>query len=45
VKGKWQKADVASPPRVVAADGSTIALTPGRSWIELPVPGLADLRS
>jgi hypothetical protein len=44
VKGRWQKASTEAVTKLVAADGTAIALTPGRSWVELPAPGLATLR-
>jgi hypothetical protein len=44
VKGRWQKPATDAVTRLVGADGQPIALTPGRTWVELPVPGLAQLR-
>jgi hypothetical protein len=44
VKGRWQKPNADAVTRIVTADGQAIALTPGRTWVELPVPGLAQLK-
>jgi hypothetical protein len=35
ISGTWQRAALSDPTRLVAADGSTIALQPGKTWIEL----------
>lgn len=42
VKGRWVRPDVANPARFVDAAGKPIALTPGRTWVEL-VPAGATL--
>jgi Protein of unknown function (DUF3048) N-terminal domain/Protein of unknown function (DUF3048) C-terminal domain len=39
VHGTWTRADRLQPFTLVADDGTPIALTPGRSFIELPRPG------
>ena len=44
VKGRWQKPAADAVTRLLGADGQQIELTPGRTWVELPVPGLAQLR-
>ncbi|HZN16271.1 MAG TPA: DUF3048 domain-containing protein [Acidimicrobiales bacterium] len=44
VKGRWQKPTPEAVTKLVMADGSVIALTPGRTWVELPAPGLAQVR-
>jgi hypothetical protein len=44
VKGRWQKPAADAITKLVRADGTAIALTPGRTWVELPAPGLAQLR-
>lgn len=35
VTGTWSKADAASPMLLTAADGTTITLAPGNTWVEL----------
>jgi hypothetical protein len=35
VQGTWRRSSYAVPMQLVAPDGSTIALQPGRTWIEL----------
>jgi len=35
VKGTWQRSSMGSPTRLVASDGSVIALEPGETWIEI----------
>jgi hypothetical protein len=36
VSGVWTRAEQTQPYTLTAADGSTIKLTPGRTWVELP---------
>jgi hypothetical protein len=36
VPGTWTRAEQTQPYTLTAADGSTIKLTPGRTWVELP---------
>jgi hypothetical protein len=36
VGGRWVRPDPRQPAQLIAADGTPIALTPGRTWIELP---------
>lgn len=43
-KGRWQKASVDVVTTFTGGDGKPLLLKPGRTWIELPVPGLAQLR-
>lgn len=35
VEGTWRRDDRRSPVQLTAADGTPIALTPGRTWVEL----------
>ncbi len=35
VTGTWQRSSLTSPTRLVASDGSAIALQPGETWVEL----------
>ena len=35
ISGTWQRASVSDPTQLVAANGTTIALAPGRTWVEL----------
>jgi len=35
ITGTWQRASLSDPTRLVAADGATIALAPGRTFVEL----------
>lgn len=35
VTGTWQRSSIDSPLHLVAGDGSTIALTPGQTWVEI----------
>ncbi|MGI8793659.1 MAG: DUF3048 domain-containing protein [Acidimicrobiales bacterium] len=44
VKGRWRKADAATPTSYVDASGQPILLTPGQTWLELPKSGLAAAR-
>jgi hypothetical protein len=44
VEGRWEQPTPTSPTRWLDADGDTIRLTPGRTWIVLPSPGDASLR-
>jgi hypothetical protein len=39
VKGKWSRPDPARPAIYTDAAGKVVALTPGRTWVELPKPG------
>ena len=41
LEGEWSRADNRSPWVLKAADGSPIALTPGRTWVELIREGQA----
>jgi hypothetical protein len=35
ISGTWQRASLSDATSLVAADGSTIALDPGKTWVEL----------
>jgi hypothetical protein len=35
VSGTWQRASIDSPLHLAASDGSTIALMPGQTWVEI----------
>ena len=35
ITGTWQRVDLSDTTSLVAADGSTIALDPGKTWVEL----------
>jgi hypothetical protein len=35
ISGTWQRAALSDSTSLVAADGSTIALHPGQTWIEI----------
>lgn len=39
VRGRWQRADGGAPLTIVDDAGTPVALTPGRTWIELVAPG------
>lgn len=39
VKGRWQKPSLDAVASLVDAGGAPIALTPGRTWVQLPQPG------
>lgn len=41
VKGKWAKANLTDITKFTDAAGAPIPLTPGRTWVELAVPGKA----
>jgi hypothetical protein len=42
-KGTWKRDDATKPAVLSGADGSPIALTPGRTWVELAKDGTAAL--
>lgn len=42
ISGTWQRASATVPATLVAANGSTIALTPGPTWVEI-VPTVTNL--
>jgi hypothetical protein len=44
IKGRWQKPTAEAVTKLIGADGQPISLAPGRTWVELPVAGLAQLR-
>lgn len=35
ISGRWERPSLAVPPRLVTTQGRTIALAPGRAWVEL----------
>jgi hypothetical protein len=39
VQGRWHKASLEAVTTYTDVDGNPIALTPGRTWVALPVPG------
>lgn len=43
VEGRWVRPTAADALALLAPDGSTIALTPGQTFLELPPPGGADV--
>lgn len=43
VKGRWKRASPDEVTSYVDAAGAPIRLTPGRTWVELPIPGAATL--
>jgi len=36
ITGTWTRPDKATPMKLVDAKGTTIQLTPGNTWVELP---------
>ncbi|MGH9267966.1 MAG: DUF3048 domain-containing protein, partial [Acidimicrobiales bacterium] len=45
VQGRWSKPAPTAVPQYVDGAGKPVALTPGRTWVELPPPGIATLLS
>ena len=43
VKGTWSRPDATQPATLTNASGAPIALTPGRTWVELAKTGTATL--
>lgn len=43
VRGRWSKPDPAAVTRYTTGAGAPVALTPGRTWVELAPPGTALL--
>ncbi len=41
VRGRWSRPDLATPTSYTDSAGAPIALTPGRTWVELAPPGSA----
>jgi hypothetical protein len=39
----WNRPADESPFKLTDAAGATVALTPGRTWVELPPPGGASI--
>ena len=44
VTGTWSRASLSDPTRLVAADGTPIALAPGVTWVEI-VPSTVTVTS
>lgn len=44
IKGRWQKPTAEAVTKLVDASGQTIRLVPGRTWVELPKPGMGQLK-
>jgi hypothetical protein len=42
-KGRWKRTAPAEVTQYVDGSGAPIRLTPGRTWVELPIPGAAGL--
>ena len=45
VRGRWVRPDAGAVTQYLDATGQPIPLTPGRTWIELPEPGSASVRT
>jgi hypothetical protein len=43
IKGTWDRSEAKKPATITDASGQVIALTPGRTWIELPRPGEGNI--
>jgi hypothetical protein len=43
VRGTWKRASLSTPLNLVAANGSTIKLKPGTTWVEVVPAGLTVL--
>ena len=43
VKGRWKRTAPGEVTQYLDANGAPIRLSPGRTWVELPIPGLATL--
>lgn len=43
VKGRWKRTAAGEVTQYVDGAGAPIRLTPGRTWVELPIPGAAAL--
>ena len=44
IKGRWQKPSVEAVTKFVDPSGQPIRLAPGRTWVELPKPGMGQLK-
>lgn len=44
IKGRWKRTSVTKPVEFLDQSGKPLALTPGRSWIELPPEGSGQVR-
>lgn len=44
IKGRWQKPTAEAVTRLLDAAGQPIKLAPGRTWVELPKPGMGQLK-
>lgn len=43
VKGRWRKASAEAVTEYLDSSGAPVRLTPGQTWVELPVPGRATV--
>jgi hypothetical protein len=43
VKGRWRRTSAEAVTEYLDANGAPIRLTPGRTWVELPKPGMGSL--
>jgi hypothetical protein len=44
VKGRWRRTSAEAVTEYLDASGAPIRLTPGRTWVELPKPGMGSLK-
>ena len=44
IKGRWQKPNPLTVTKYLDASGQAIRLAPGRTWVELPKPGMGQLK-
>lgn len=42
VRGKWRKPSDEAPIQLLDAQGATVRLLPGQTWVELPAPGMGS---
>jgi len=43
VKCRWKRGAAGEVTQYIDAEGKPVRLTPGRTWVELPIPGMATL--
>ena len=43
VRGRWHKPSAEAVTTITTTDGKPIPLEPGRTWVELPAPGMAQV--
>jgi hypothetical protein len=43
IEGTWSKPAPEAPAQLLDASGAPIKLTPGRTWVSLPSPGMATV--